>query len=80
MKFLVLRTSSLLLTRACSQADDLYSSFAGLAAMAITFPLPGWVATKVNAIAKERAKKTDARVQEVTESTSPAKLASTVAG
>ncbi|KAH7108534.1 hypothetical protein BKA62DRAFT_682512 [Auriculariales sp. MPI-PUGE-AT-0066] len=36
-------------------------------AMVVTFPIPGWVATKVNAISKERAKRTDARVQEVTE-------------
>ncbi|EJD52269.1 P-loop containing nucleoside triphosphate hydrolase protein, partial [Auricularia subglabra TFB-10046 SS5] len=43
------------------------ASFAGLATMFVTFPLPGWVATQVNKITKERAKKTDARVQEVTE-------------
>ncbi|KAH7097252.1 hypothetical protein BKA62DRAFT_751274 [Auriculariales sp. MPI-PUGE-AT-0066] len=43
------------------------ASFVGLAAMIVTFPIPSWVATKVNAITKERAKRTDARVQEVTE-------------
>ncbi|KZV91533.1 P-loop containing nucleoside triphosphate hydrolase protein [Exidia glandulosa HHB12029] len=43
------------------------ASFAGLATMVVTFPLPGWVASQVNRITKERAKKTDARVQEVTE-------------
>lgn len=35
--------------------------------MIVTFPLPGWVASQVNKITKERAKKTDARVQEVSE-------------
>ncbi|KZV91873.1 hypothetical protein EXIGLDRAFT_675729 [Exidia glandulosa HHB12029] len=43
------------------------ASFAGLAAMVVTFPIPGFVAAKVNQTAKERAKKTDARVQQVTE-------------
>lgn len=37
--------------------------------MVVTFPLPGWVAVRVNKITKERAKKTDARVQEATEGT-----------
>ena len=38
--------------------------------MAITFPAPGLIAAKINTITNERMKKTDARVQQVTESAS----------
>ncbi|EJD51853.1 ATP-binding cassette transporter [Auricularia subglabra TFB-10046 SS5] len=44
-----------------------WSAFAGLATMILTFPLPGWIAAKVNTISNERMKKTDARIQHVTE-------------
>ncbi|EJD51854.1 hypothetical protein AURDEDRAFT_82731 [Auricularia subglabra TFB-10046 SS5] len=47
-----------------------WSAFAGLAAMIVTFPLPGWIASKVEVISKARMKKTDARVQQVTEAVS----------
>ncbi|KAH7099122.1 ATP-binding cassette transporter [Auriculariales sp. MPI-PUGE-AT-0066] len=43
------------------------SAFVGLAAMIATFPVPGLIAAKVNSIYIERMKKTDARVQDVTE-------------
>lgn len=45
-----------------------WSAFAGLATMILTFPVPGWIASKVHTISKERMKKTDARIQQVTES------------
>ncbi|KZV91547.1 P-loop containing nucleoside triphosphate hydrolase protein [Exidia glandulosa HHB12029] len=44
-----------------------WSAFAGLATMIATFPLPGWIASKVQKISTERMKKTDARIQHVTE-------------
>lgn len=44
-----------------------WSAFAGLGTMILTFPLPGWIASKVNTISQERMKKTDARIQHVTE-------------
>ncbi|KZV98610.1 P-loop containing nucleoside triphosphate hydrolase protein [Exidia glandulosa HHB12029] len=44
-----------------------WSTFAGLVTMIATFPLPGWIASKVNTISQERMKKTDARIQYVTE-------------
>jgi len=45
-----------------------WSAFVGLTLMAITFPAPGLIAAKINTITNERMKKTDARVQQVTES------------
>lgn len=43
------------------------SAFAGMAVMVLLFPLPGWVASKVQTIQVEKMKKTDIRVQSVTE-------------
>lgn len=44
------------------------SAFVGLAVMVITFPIPGYLASKVQSIQDERLKRTDSRVQIVTES------------
>jgi ABC-type multidrug transport system fused ATPase/permease subunit len=46
------------------------SSLVGLAAMVIMFPLPGYMAKLVQRAQKAKMKKTDARVQTVTESNS----------
>ncbi|KAH7100034.1 ATP-binding cassette transporter [Auriculariales sp. MPI-PUGE-AT-0066] len=45
------------------------STIAGVAMMVMTFPLPGWFAAKLNTISTEQMKKTDARIQLVTEVT-----------
>ncbi|KAH7073426.1 hypothetical protein BKA62DRAFT_734051, partial [Auriculariales sp. MPI-PUGE-AT-0066] len=44
-----------------------WAAFVGLATMIATFPAPGWIASKVNTVSNERMKKTDARIQNVTE-------------
>ncbi|KAI0371499.1 multidrug resistance-associated ABC transporter [Pilatotrama ljubarskyi] len=44
-----------------------WSAFVGLAAMILLFPIPGYVASKIQGVQTEKMKKTDARVQEVTE-------------
>ncbi|KZV76920.1 multidrug resistance-associated ABC transporter [Peniophora sp. CONT] len=44
-----------------------WSSFVGMGIMVVCFPLPGWIASKMQAIQKTAMKKTDARVQNVTE-------------
>ena len=38
-----------------------------MAVMVLLFPLPGWVASKIQTIQVEKMKKTDIRVQSVTE-------------
>ncbi|KAH7101269.1 ATP-binding cassette transporter [Auriculariales sp. MPI-PUGE-AT-0066] len=45
------------------------SAFAGLATMLLLFPFPGWLAAKLNSISKEQMKRTDARIQLITEVT-----------
>jgi len=45
-----------------------WSAFVGLASIILTFPATGWIAARMNTVSKERMKKTDARVQNVTES------------
>ncbi|KAE9395907.1 P-loop containing nucleoside triphosphate hydrolase protein [Gymnopus androsaceus JB14] len=45
-----------------------WSSFVGLAVMIVSFPLPGYIARKVQIFQEKRLKKTDARVQSVSES------------
>ncbi|KAI0677672.1 hypothetical protein C8Q78DRAFT_1003851 [Trametes maxima] len=47
-----------------------WSAFVGLAAMILLFPVPGYVASKIQTVQTERMKKTDGRVQEVTETMS----------
>ncbi|KAF8213507.1 P-loop containing nucleoside triphosphate hydrolase protein [Mycena galopus ATCC 62051] len=44
-----------------------WSSFVGMGVMVLMFPLPGYVAKMVQTVQQQRLKKTDARVQEVTE-------------
>ncbi|KAG2160129.1 uncharacterized protein EDB93DRAFT_1113551 [Suillus bovinus] len=44
-----------------------WSAFAGLAVMLILFPLPGYVAQRIQKVQAEKMHKTDARVQTVTE-------------
>ncbi|KAG2113689.1 ABC transporter type 1, transmembrane domain-containing protein, partial [Suillus clintonianus] len=44
-----------------------WSAFAGLAVMILLFPLPGYVAQKIQNVQVEKMHKTDARVQTVTE-------------
>ncbi|PCH33304.1 hypothetical protein WOLCODRAFT_135046 [Wolfiporia cocos MD-104 SS10] len=44
-----------------------WSAFPGMAAMILLFPLPGYVASKIQGVQAEKMKKTDARVQSVTE-------------
>ncbi|KAJ3564415.1 hypothetical protein NP233_g8309 [Leucocoprinus birnbaumii] len=44
-----------------------WSAFVGLAVMIILYPLPGFVANKIQKVQKVRLQKTDARVQTVTE-------------
>ncbi|KAH7097832.1 ATP-binding cassette transporter [Auriculariales sp. MPI-PUGE-AT-0066] len=44
-----------------------WAAFVGLATMIATSPGPGWIASKVNTVFNERMKKTDARIQNVTE-------------
>ena len=44
------------------------SAFVGLAVTLALFPLPGYLASRMQSIQVSRLKKTDARVQAVTES------------
>ncbi|KAF7369381.1 ATP-binding cassette transporter [Mycena venus] len=44
-----------------------WSSFVGMGVMILLFPLPGYVAKLVQTVQQQRLKKTDARVQSVTE-------------
>ncbi|KAK7064563.1 ATP-binding cassette transporter [Favolaschia claudopus] len=44
-----------------------WSSFVGMGMMVLLFPLPGYVAKMVQTVQQQRLKKTDARVQAVTE-------------
>lgn len=44
-----------------------WSAFAGLAVMFVLFPLPGYVAQRIQRVQVEKMQKTDARVQTVTE-------------
>ncbi|KAH7883936.1 hypothetical protein F5I97DRAFT_2075294 [Phlebopus sp. FC_14] len=44
-----------------------WSAFVGLAVMIVLFPLPGLVAKKIQTVQMEKMRKTDARVQTVTE-------------
>ncbi|KAF8213492.1 hypothetical protein K438DRAFT_1956873 [Mycena galopus ATCC 62051] len=44
-----------------------WSSFVGMGVMVLLFPLPGYVAKMVQTVQQQRLKKTDARVQAVTE-------------
>ncbi|KAF7367211.1 ATP-binding cassette transporter [Mycena sanguinolenta] len=44
-----------------------WSSFVGMGAMVLLFPLPGYVAKMIQTVQQQRLKKTDARVQAVTE-------------
>ncbi|KAI0052512.1 hypothetical protein FA95DRAFT_1675194 [Auriscalpium vulgare] len=44
-----------------------WSAFVGMAVMVILFPVPGYVAKVIQTVQKETMKKTDARVQTVTE-------------
>ena len=46
------------------------SAFIGLIAMILLFPVPGAIASMIQGVQKEKMKKTDARVQNVTESES----------
>ncbi|KZT67587.1 P-loop containing nucleoside triphosphate hydrolase protein [Daedalea quercina L-15889] len=45
-----------------------WSAFAGMAVMVLLFPLPGWVASKIQTVQVDKMKKTDIRVQSVAES------------
>ncbi|KAF8477848.1 hypothetical protein JB92DRAFT_2801159 [Gautieria morchelliformis] len=44
-----------------------WSALVGMAVMVVSIPLPGYVAKRLNSVQTERMKKTDARVQSVTE-------------
>ncbi|CCM01503.1 uncharacterized protein FIBRA_03559 [Fibroporia radiculosa] len=44
-----------------------WSAFTGMAVMVIMFPLPGYIASKIQVVQVEKMKKTDARVESVTE-------------
>ncbi|KAI0711030.1 hypothetical protein C8T65DRAFT_739602 [Cerioporus squamosus] len=44
-----------------------WSAFVGMVAMALLFPVPGYVASLIQGVQTEKMKKTDARVQNVTE-------------
>ncbi|KAF7306582.1 ATP-binding cassette transporter [Mycena indigotica] len=44
-----------------------WSAFVGMAVMVLLFPVPGYVAQKIQYVQQQRLKKTDARVQVVTE-------------
>ncbi|RDX55372.1 hypothetical protein OH76DRAFT_1428233 [Lentinus brumalis] len=44
-----------------------WSAFVGMVAMALLFPVPGYVASLIQTVQTEKMKKTDARVQNVTE-------------
>ncbi|KAI0932659.1 hypothetical protein AcW1_000282 [Taiwanofungus camphoratus] len=45
-----------------------WSAFVGMAVMVTMFPLPGYIASKIQSVQLDKMKKTDARVQNVTES------------
>ncbi|KAI1795060.1 hypothetical protein LXA43DRAFT_1080347 [Ganoderma leucocontextum] len=47
-----------------------WSAFMGMIAMILLFPVPGYVASMIQGVQKEKMKKTDARVQNVTETMS----------
>ncbi|KAI8982789.1 multidrug resistance-associated ABC transporter [Trametes punicea] len=47
-----------------------WSAFMGLTAMILLFPIPGYVASIIQGVQTEKMKKTDARVQDVTETMS----------
>ncbi|KIJ26945.1 hypothetical protein M422DRAFT_38010 [Sphaerobolus stellatus SS14] len=47
-----------------------WSSFVGLATIIALFPIPGWISKKIQNIQRNKMKKSDARVQEVTEAVS----------
>ncbi|KAI0750650.1 hypothetical protein C8Q80DRAFT_1097969 [Daedaleopsis nitida] len=47
-----------------------WSAFMGMIAMALLFPIPGYVASMIQGVQTEKMKKTDARVQNVTETMS----------
>ncbi|RPD81341.1 multidrug resistance-associated ABC transporter [Lentinus tigrinus ALCF2SS1-7] len=47
-----------------------WSAFIGMIAMALLFPVPGYVASMIQGVQTEKMKKTDARVQNVTETMS----------
>ncbi|KAI0832850.1 multidrug resistance-associated ABC transporter [Trametes gibbosa] len=47
-----------------------WSAFVGMVAMILLFPIPGYVASMIQGVQTEKMKKTDARVQDVTESKS----------
>lgn len=55
-------------TNACSKYLNFTSAFVGLASILLLSPLPGYVAKRVQDVQSIRLKKTDARVQSVTES------------
>lgn len=44
-----------------------FSAFVGLASMVLLFPLPGYVASRLQGVQQQHMKSTDARVQNVTE-------------
>ncbi|KAI9056602.1 multidrug resistance-associated ABC transporter, partial [Trametes sanguinea] len=44
-----------------------WSAFVGLATMLITLPLPGWITKQIQGAHREKMKRTDSRVQTVTE-------------
>ena len=48
--------------------SSVFSAFVGVAVMLACLPLPGWVAKLIQSIQETAMKKTDARVQTVTES------------
>ncbi|TBU53541.1 hypothetical protein BD310DRAFT_937787 [Dichomitus squalens] len=47
-----------------------WSAFVGMIAMILLFPIPGYIASKIQGVQQEKMKKTDARVQNVTETMS----------
>src|SRR6201999_3438233 len=57
---------SLVLQRDCSCVMN--SAFIGLAVMLICFPVPGLIVKRIQTMQRQVMKKTDARVQAVTES------------
>jgi hypothetical protein len=48
-----------------------FSAFVGLAVIVALFPLPGYVASRIQGVEIARMQRTDARVQAVTESQCP---------
>ncbi|TBU23091.1 hypothetical protein BD311DRAFT_811015 [Dichomitus squalens] len=47
-----------------------WSAFVGMIAMILLFPIPGYIASKIQGVQQDKMKKTDARVQNVTETMS----------